>query len=65
MPRSRRSRIKPESRESVLTLTSEVSANILWLQLCFIGLGLDDSLEPRKISQGMVGQVSKRRALTL
>jgi RuvB-like protein 2 len=22
------------------------------------GLGLDDSLEPRKISQGMVGQVS-------
>ena len=23
------------------------------------GLGLDDSLDPRKISQGMVGQVSK------
>ena len=26
------------------------------------GLGLDDSLDPRKISQGMVGQVSARRA---
>ena len=25
------------------------------------GLGLDDSLDPRKISQGMVGQVSKSR----
>ena len=24
------------------------------------GLGLDDSLDPRKVSQGMVGQVSKR-----
>lgn len=23
------------------------------------GLGLDDSLDPRKVSQGMVGQVSK------
>ena len=26
------------------------------------GLGLDDSLDPRKISQGMVGQVSIKRA---
>lgn len=26
------------------------------------GLGLDDSLDPRKISQGMVGQVEARRA---
>lgn len=26
------------------------------------GLGLDDSLEARKISQGMVGQVEARRA---
>ena len=26
------------------------------------GLGLDDSLDPRKISQGMVGQVDARRA---
>ena len=26
------------------------------------GLGLDDSLEPRKISQGMVGQIEARRA---
>ena len=26
------------------------------------GLGLDDSLEPRKVSQGMVGQVKARRA---
>ena len=25
------------------------------------GLGLDDSLDPRKISQGMVGQVSSSR----
>ena len=25
------------------------------------GLGLDDSLDPRKISQGMVGQVSKTK----
>ena len=24
------------------------------------GLGLDDSLDPRKISQGMVGQVSSK-----
>ena len=24
------------------------------------GLGLDDSLDPRKVSQGMVGQVSNR-----
>lgn len=24
------------------------------------GLGLDDSLDPRKISQGMVGQVSRK-----
>ena len=27
------------------------------------GLGLDDSLDPRKISQGMVGQVSNFSAL--
>ncbi len=27
-----------------------------------VGLGLDDSLEPRKISQGMVGQVSNKTA---
>jgi len=26
------------------------------------GLGLDDSLDPRKISQGMVGQADARRA---
>lgn len=26
------------------------------------GLGLDDSLEPRKVSQGMVGQMQARRA---
>lgn len=26
------------------------------------GLGLDDALEARKVSQGMVGQVSARRA---
>ena len=26
------------------------------------GLGLDDSLDPRKISQGMVGQSDARRA---
>jgi RuvB-like protein 2 len=26
------------------------------------GLGLDDSLEPRQISQGMVGQVDARKA---
>jgi len=26
------------------------------------GLGLDDSLDPRKISQGMVGQTDARRA---
>ena len=26
------------------------------------GLGLDDSLDPRKISQGMVGQVSSNAA---
>ena len=25
--------------------------------LTILGLGLDDSLEPRKVSQGMVGQV--------
>ena len=29
------------------------------------GLGLDDSLDPRKISQGMVGQVSPSAPLTL
>ena len=27
------------------------------------GLGLDDSLDPRKISQGMVGQVSSNTVL--
>lgn len=26
------------------------------------GLGLDDALEPREVSQGMVGQTSARRA---
>lgn len=26
------------------------------------GLGLDDALEPREVSQGMVGQASGRRA---
>ena len=26
------------------------------------GLGLDDALEPRKVSQGMVGQAQARRA---
>jgi RuvB-like protein 2 len=29
------------------------------------GLGLDDSLDPRKISQGMVGQVSLSAPFTL
>lgn len=29
------------------------------------GLGLDDSLDPRKISQGMVGQVSLHHILKL
>ena len=29
------------------------------------GLGLDDSLDPRKISQGMVGQVSFQNELSL
>ena len=29
------------------------------------GLGLDDSLDPRKISQGMVGQVSNRLKATI
>ena len=29
------------------------------------GLGLDDSLDPRKISQGMVGQVSPSPPFTL
>ena len=29
------------------------------------GLGLDDSLDPRKISQGMVGQVSLLDAISL
>ena len=29
------------------------------------GLGLDDSLDPRKISQGMVGQVDARRAASV
>lgn len=29
---------------------------------CFSGLGLDDTLEPREISQGMVGQAAARRA---
>ncbi len=28
----------------------------------FAGLGLDDSLEPREVSQGMVGQATARRA---
>ena len=28
------------------------------------GLGLDDSLDPRKISQGMVGQVSFNQSIT-
>lgn len=27
------------------------------------GLGLDDSLDPRKVSQGMVGQVSLQNSL--
>ena len=27
-----------------------------------VGLGLDDALEPREISQGMVGQASARKA---
>ena len=48
-------------RESVHTLTSEVSD--LTPQIKYIGLGLDDSLEPRKISQGMVGQVSIKTAI--
>ncbi|MFM7852764.1 MAG: RuvB-like domain-containing protein [Flammeovirgaceae bacterium] len=30
-----------------------------------IGLGLDDSLEPRKISQGMVGQVSRNAGIII
>ena len=29
------------------------------------GLGLDDSLDPRKISQGMVGQVSKPKTMSI
>ena len=29
------------------------------------GLGLDDSLDPRKISQGMVGQVSRNETFTV
>jgi RuvB-like protein 2 len=28
----------------------------------FVGLGLDDALEPREVSQGMVGQVAARKA---
>ena len=28
------------------------------------GLGLDDALEARKVSQGMVGQVQARRVIT-
>lgn len=41
-------------KESELTPTSEVNN----FKFNHIGLGLDDSLEPRKVSQGMVGQVS-------
>ena len=28
----------------------------------FLGLGLDDALEPREVSQGMVGQSAARKA---
>lgn len=28
----------------------------------FVGLGLDDALEPREVSQGMVGQIAARKA---
>jgi DNA helicase TIP49 (TBP-interacting protein) len=41
-------------RESVLILTLEVMKYHILIKF-IIGLGLDDSLEPRKISQGMVG----------
>jgi len=35
------------------------------LKVCIIGLGLDDSLEPRKISQGMVGQVRRNAGIII
>jgi RuvB-like protein 2 len=49
----------------VHTLISEVAYyDILWVVSygVFIGLGLNDALEPRDVSQGMVGQINARKA---
>ena len=53
----RKSKISHEWIESEPIHTLEVS-----IHFNSVGLGLDDSLEPRKISQGMVGQLEARRA---
>ena len=36
--------------------------HVLASSACFSGLGLNDDLEPRVVSQGMVGQASARKA---
>lgn len=35
---------------------------LLSFLLTYLGLGLDDALEPRKVSQGLVGQLQARKA---
>ena len=43
---------------TITTSTTTITTTITIM----LGLGLDDALEPREISQGMVGQASARKA---
>jgi len=54
--------VKDQTRIERIGAHSHIRGNnqtIMLITMHYLGLGLDDSLEPRKISQGMVGQVSK------
>ena len=44
----------------VSELHASLRSIIQWLT--GVGLGLDDALEPRKVSQGLVGQLEARKA---
>lgn len=44
----------------VSELNASLRSIIQWLT--GVGLGLDDALEPRKVSQGLVGQLEARKA---
>ena len=52
-------------RESEHILIFEVWIHLFKISFNFfpsIGLGLDDTLDPRKVSQGLVGQLEARKA---